>query len=170
MEHSVISWPSSYPTFPMRYAGHHGSGTVLAMTATRYPVTDVIIETTRYGGVGGRVADGVSEEHDILGHGWVEIENRAVTVSVRPRGIAGVLEPREKRTDPLAEITAWRAAGASINFGVGKIGLFATNGAEAPVHNCEMKCEDADAARRLTEEARAAGLNMGSGRTFHSGI
>jgi hypothetical protein len=140
------------------------------MTATRYPVTHVIIETPRYGGVGGTVAGGTSEEHDILGHGYAVIDDSAITVSVHPRGIASVLEPKEKRTYPLADITAWHAAGASITFGVGKLGLFATNGAEAPVHNCEMKCEDADAAQQLTAEARAAGLRTGSGQSFHSGI
>lgn len=140
------------------------------MTATRYSVTDVIIETPRYGGAGGGVAEGANEEHDILGHGWVEIEGHAITLSVHPRGFARMLEPRETRTYPLADITAWRAAGASITFGVGKLGLFATDGAEAPVHNCEMKCEDDNAARRLTEDARAGGLNTGSGQSFHSGI
>jgi hypothetical protein len=140
------------------------------MTATRYPVTDVIIETPRYGGVGGAVAGGISGEHDILGHGYVEIGDNTITVSVHPRGIASVLEPKEKRTYPLADITSWGTAGASITFGVGKLGLFATDGAEAPIHNCEMKCENADAAQQLTAEARAAGLNTGSGQSFHGGI
>ena len=67
-----------------------------------------------------------------------------------------MFEPKEKRTYPLADITAWHASGSSITFGVGKLGLFATDGAEAPVHNCEMKCEDANAAQQLTAEARAA--------------
>jgi hypothetical protein len=140
------------------------------MTATRYPVTDVMIETPRYGGVGGSVAAGASREHDILGHGFVEIDDNAITVSVHPRGIASVLEPKEQRTYPLADITAWHASGASITFGVGELGLFATNGAQAPVHNCEMKCQDANAAEQLTAEARAAGLKTGGGQSFHSGI
>jgi hypothetical protein len=116
------------------------------------------------------VSGGVSGEHDILGHGWVEIEGNAITVSVHPRGVAGMLQPQVKRTYPLADITSWGATGASITFGVGKLGLFATDGAEAPVHICEMKCEDANAAHQLTEEARSAGLNKGSGQSFHSGI
>jgi hypothetical protein len=136
------------------------------MTATRYPVTNVIIETPRYAGVGGSVAGGASGEHDILGHGHVAIDDNAI----HPRGIASVLEPKEKRTYPLADITVWHAAGASITFGVGHLGLFATDGAEAPVHNCEMKCEDANAAQQLTAEARAAGLKTGGGQSFHSGI
>jgi hypothetical protein len=140
------------------------------MTSTPYPVTDVIIETPRYGGVGGTVADEASGEHDLLGHGHAVIDGNAITVSVHPRGIASVLLPKEKRTYQLADITAWHTAGASITFGVGKLGLFATNGAEAPVHNCEMKCEDADAAQQLTAEARAAGLKTGEGQSFHSGI
>ena len=147
-----------------------GRRTISAMTATRYPVTDVIIETPRYGGVGGTVGGGASGEHDILGHGYAVIDDDAITVSVHPRGIASVLEPNEKRTYPLTDITAWHASGASITFGVGKLGLFATNGAEAPVHNCEMKCEDANAAQQLTAEARAAGLKTGGGQSFHSGI
>ncbi len=140
------------------------------MTATRYPVTDVIIETPRYGGVGGSLAGRVSGEHDILGHGWVEIEGNAITVSVHPRGVVGMLEPKEKRTYQLADITSWGATGASVTFGVKKLGLFATDGAEAPVHICEMKCEDANAAQQLTAEARSAGLKTGRGQSFHSGI
>jgi hypothetical protein len=140
------------------------------MAATRYPVTDVIIETPRYGGVGGSVAGGTRGEHDILGHGYLQIGDNSITVSVHPRGIASVLEPKEKRTYPLADITAWHASGASISFGVGKLGLFATDGAEAPIHNCQMKCEDANAAQQLTAEARAAGLKTGGGQSFHSGI
>jgi hypothetical protein len=140
------------------------------MTATRYPVVDIIIETPRYGGVGGGVGGGVSGEHDILGHGWVEIDGNAISVSVHPRGVVGMLEPKEKRMYPLADITSWGATGSSITFGVRKLGLFATDGAEAPVHICEMKCEDANAAQRLTAEARAAGLSAGSGQSFHSGI
>jgi hypothetical protein len=100
----------------------------------------------------------------------VEIDGNAITVSVHPRGVVGMLEPKEKRTYQLADITSWGATGASITFGVGKLGLFATDGAEAPVHICEMKCEDANAARQLTAEARAAGLNTGSAQSFHSGI
>jgi len=136
------------------------------MMAIRYVVTDVIIETPRYGGVGG-VAGG---EHDILGHAWVEIDGNAITVAVHPRGMGGMLEPKEKRTYPLADISSWQAKGASITFGVSKLGLFATNGAEAPIHICEMKCRDANAAQQLTTEARASGLATGGGRSFHSGI
>jgi hypothetical protein len=136
------------------------------MTATRYPVTDVFIETPRYGGPGGATG----REHDILGHGWAEIDDSAITVAVHPRGIGGMLEPREKRTYSLGDISSWRATGATIAFGVGKLGLFATNSAEAPVHICEMKCADANAARQLAADARAAGLATGGGQPFHSGI
>jgi hypothetical protein len=143
------------------------------MTEDRYPVTEVIIETPGYGGHGsmtGVVPRGTSGEHDILGHGWAEIQDNSITVSVHPRGIVGRLGPSEKRTYPLTEITSWGVAGASITFGVGKMGLIATNGAEAPIHNCQMKCEDAVAAQQLTEEARTAGLRTGSSQSFHSGI
>jgi hypothetical protein len=140
------------------------------MAQNRYPVTDVIIETPRYGGVGGSVGGGPGGEHDIIGHGWVEIHDGSISVAVHPRGAVGMLEPKEKRTYPLADITAWHASGESISFGVGKLGLFATNGAEAPVHSCEMKCKDGNAAQQLTAEARVAGLRTGGGQPFHSGI
>jgi len=143
---------------------------VQGVTATRYPVTDVIIETPRYGGLGGSITGDVSAEHDILGQGWVEIEDNAITVSVHPRGVARLLEPPVKRTYPLTDITSWGATGASLTFGVGKLGLFATDGAEAPVHICEMTCEDANAAHQLTAEARAGGLHTGTTQSFHSGI
>ena len=136
------------------------------MTPTRYAVTDVVMESPRYGGAGAMS----SGEHDILGHGWAEIDGSAITVAVHPRGVVGALEPKEKRTYPLADISSWGASGSSITLGVSKLGLFASNGAEAPVHICEMKCENAEAAQRLTTEARAAGLTTRGGQPFHSGI
>jgi hypothetical protein len=136
------------------------------MTPTRYAVTDVIIETPRYGAVGAMS----SGEHDIVGHGWAEIDGAAITVAVHSGGVMGALEPKEKRTYPLADITSWGASGSSITFGVNWLGLFASNGAEAPVHICQMKCETAEAARQLTTEARAAGLATGGAPPFHSGI
>jgi hypothetical protein len=57
------------------------------MTADRYPVTEVIIETPRYGGHGGMtgvVPSSTSGEHDILGHGWADIQENSITVSVHP--------------------------------------------------------------------------------------
>jgi hypothetical protein len=141
------------------------------MAATRYPVTDVIIETPRYGGTDSRVTGAsINDEHDIIGHGWAEIEDGSITVAVHPRGAVGMIEPKERRTYPLADITSWGTSGDSITFGVGKIGVSATNGAEAPIHLCQMACDDADAAQRLTEEARAAGLRSGGGQPFHSGL
>jgi hypothetical protein len=136
------------------------------MTPTRYAITDVIIETPRYGGAGALS----SGEHDILGKGWAEIDGAAITVAVHSRGVVGMLEPKEKRTYLLADISSWRANGSSITFGVSRLGLFASNGAEAPVHICEMKCENAEAAQQLTVEARAAGLATGGAQPFHSGI
>jgi hypothetical protein len=136
------------------------------MTPTRYAITDVILETPRYGGTRGMGGG----EHDIMGHGWAEVDGAAITVAVHPRGAVGMLEPKEKRTYPLADISSWKATGSSITFGVSRLGLFATNGAEAPVHICEMKCEDAKAAQQLTSEARAAGLTTRGSQAFHSGI
>jgi hypothetical protein len=138
------------------------------MGATRYAIADLVVETPRYGGGGEGLGAGV--EHDLVGHGWVEIERDAITIHVHPRGVVGRLEPNEKRTYALRDISAWGTDGGAITFGVGRIGLFAANGAEAPVHSCQMKCDDAAAARRLTEEAVAAGLKTGTDRPFHSGI
>jgi hypothetical protein len=140
------------------------------VAATPYSVTDVIIETPRYGGTAGGVDWGATQEHDIIGHGWAEVQGNAITIVVHPKGVVGMLEPKERRTYPLAEITSWRTNGDSIIFGVGKLGLFATNGAEAAIHNCQVKCGDAAAARKLTEEARSAGLSCENGPPMHSGI
>jgi hypothetical protein len=109
-------------------------------------------------------------EHDIIGHGWAEIHDRSITIAVHLKGVTGMLEPKEKRTYALADITSWHTTGQSIGFGVGNLGLFATNGAEAPNHICEMKCADSAAARGLTAEARSAGLTVGIDKPFHSGI
>jgi hypothetical protein len=138
------------------------------MSARRYPITEVVIETPRYRGTPTGLSDG--GEHDIIGHGWAEIDGDSITIAVHPRGVAGLLEPKQKRTYLLADISSWHTTGNAVGFGVGKIGLFATNGAEAPIHVCEMKCDDADAARQLSADAMAAGLSTGSAQPFHSGI
>ena len=140
------------------------------MAATRYSVTDVIIETPRYGGTAGGVDWGATQEHDIIGHGWAEVQGNAITIVVHPKGVVGMLEPKEKRRYPLAEITSWRTNGDSIIFGVGKLGLFATNGAEAAIHNCQVKCDDAAAARKLTEAACTSVLACDDVPPIHSGI
>ena len=63
------------------------------MDVTRYAVTDVVIETPRYGG-----AEGVGGwEHDVIGHGLVEIDGDAIVIAIHPRGVMGRLEPKEKR-------------------------------------------------------------------------
>lgn len=64
------------------------------MAPTRYSVTDVVIETPRYGGVGGSVTSGAGGEHDILGHGWVEIEDGTMTIAVHPRGWSACWNPK----------------------------------------------------------------------------
>jgi hypothetical protein len=143
------------------------------MPAKRYEVKDVVLESPLYGGQGGMTgvaARGVSGEDDILGHGWAAIEDNSITIAVQPRGVVAMLGPKEKRTYVLADIASWDVNGPSIAFGVGSQGLFATNGAEAPNHICQMECENADAARQLTEQARVVGLRTGSGPAFHSGI
>jgi hypothetical protein len=60
------------------------------MVGTRYPITDITIETPRYSG-GGR-----GGEHDIIGHGWVEIHEHSIAIAVHLRGAVGMLEPKEK--------------------------------------------------------------------------
>jgi hypothetical protein len=140
------------------------------VTTTRFAVSDVVIETPRYGGAGGGVTGGPGGEHDIIGHGWAYIEDSSITIAVHPHGVVGMLEPKEKRTYALADVVSWHATGESIGIGVGKLGLFATNGADAPIHICQMKCEDANAAAQLTKVAKAAGLLIGREQHFHGGI
>jgi hypothetical protein len=48
----------------------------------------------------------MSEEHDIIGHGWAEVEGDSITIAVNRRRVVGMLEPKEKRTYLLADITA----------------------------------------------------------------
>lgn len=51
------------------------------MPNARHPVTDVVIETERY--TGGR------GQHDIIGHGWAEIDENSITIPVHPRSLIG---------------------------------------------------------------------------------
>jgi hypothetical protein len=139
------------------------------MAGRRYEVTDVIVETPRYNdGVGAGMA--IGPEHDLLGHGWLEVDGGALVVAIRPDGIVGNLEPKEKRRYELTEIRGWHITGALLEFSVGSIGLFATNGAEAPVHQGRARLASEDDARSLTQDARDGGLNPPKQPPRHSGV
>lgn len=72
------------------------------------------------------------EEHDIIGHGWAEIHDEAITIAVHVKGVVGMLEPKEKRTYPLANVTSWHTSGESIGFGVGNLGLLRNQRCRGP--------------------------------------
>lgn len=136
------------------------------MARRRYEVTDVIVETPRYSGT----VFGPNHEHDLLGHGWIEVDQGSLIVATRPDGIVGHLEPKEKRSYDLAAIRAWRITGTLLEFTVGSIGLFATNGAEAPVHQGRARFSSEQDAQALTNEAQEAGMTPPKQPPRHSGI
>jgi hypothetical protein len=136
---------------------------------TRYKVTDVIIETPRYS-PGSTLGVSVGPEHDLIGHGWVEIEEGSLVVAIQPDGIVGYLEPKEKRRYELSQFTGWRVSGEHLEFSVGSVGGFATDGAQAPVHQGRCRLESQQEAEELTREARANGMEPPNRPPQHSGI
>lgn len=139
------------------------------MSGNRYEVTDVIIETPRYP-ASGVMGMAVGPEHDLIGRGWVEVDEGSLVVAIRPHGMVGHLEPKEKRRYELSQITGWRVSGTHLEFSVGSIGGFATNGAQAPVHQGQCQLASRQDADNLTQEARANGMEPPSRPPQHSGI
>lgn len=146
-----------------------GESNVTAMAGRRYEITDVMVETPRYNdGISGGMA--VGPEDDLIGHGWIEIDEGSLVVAIRPDGIVGHLGPREKRCYDLGNIRGWRITGTLVEFSVGAIGGFATDGAEAPVHQGHFRLASEDDAQSLTHEAQAGGMNPPRQPPRHSGI
>jgi hypothetical protein len=154
------------------------------VAGSRYEVSDVIFESPRYiqipGGIGvtptsatGPIYAGPAThgpgEHDMIGSGWVEIADGVLTVAVQPKGIAGHLEPKEKRSYQLSSVSGWNISGNAIEVSFGSAGPVTSTGADAPAHLGSMKCVSAHAAQALTAEARACGLVLQQ-PPRHSGI
>ena len=108
--------------------------------------------------------------HDLRGKGLVVIDAEGVHVTIRPRGLAGILIPtKERRTFPIKQITGWGRTGPKVEFTSGEIavrdsmieGLMTTTGAPVPVHICHFTCVDADAPQEMTEALLALGLDRG---------
>jgi hypothetical protein len=135
----------------------------------RHQVKNVIIETPRYG-AGGVMGMAAGPEHDLIGHGWVEIADGSLVVAIQSDGIVGHLEPKEKRRYELSQFTGWRVSGAHLEFSVGSIGGFATDGAQAPVHQGRCQFASQQEAEELTQEARANGMKPPSRPPQHSGL
>ena len=129
----------------------------------------MIIETPRYGG-GAAMGVAAGPEHDLIGHGWVEIVEGFLVVAIHSDGIVGHLEPKEKRRYELSQFTGWRVAGAHLEFSLGSIGGFATDGAQAPVHQGQCELASEQDATELTKEARANGMEPPSRPPKHSGV
>lgn len=55
------------------------------MPNARHPVTDVVIETERHAGGRG--------QHDIIGHGWAEIDENSITIAMHTDGLNGGVKP-----------------------------------------------------------------------------
>lgn len=148
-------------------------------------MTEVVFETPRYGpsrrgipsvtptpatGIATGPSDaGIQGEHDLIGEGWIEIDGGEMKVAIRPKGLIGHLEPKEKRSYSLSGAVSWHVQGDIIEVSFGEAGQVASNGATAPSHLGKFRCTDAEAARNLTTAARAAGAPMME-PPRHSGI
>lgn len=117
--------------------------------ATKRKVTEVILETPSQGG-------GL---HDLIGSGSVLLQEGRVCLSIRPRGLAGLVGFSEKREFELDTISGWDVTGARVEFTSGSVGMISTNGASAPVHICGFRCESKEAASQLTDDAIDGGLD-----------
>jgi hypothetical protein len=111
----------------------------------------------------------VEGEHDLMGDGWVELDGGQLIVAIRPKGLAGHFQPKEKRSYELAQVASWRTNGDLVEVSFGEVGPVATTGATAPSHLGKFRCTDADEAKNLTDAARAGGARMSQPPT-HSGI
>jgi hypothetical protein len=157
----------------------------LNMAGSRYPITDAVFETPRYGPrprgsvtpipVTGptphaaAMATPQTGEHDLLGDGWVEVVDGSLLVAIRPRGIVGHIEPKEKRSYELSSVVDWHVSANVIEVTFGSVGQVASNGAEGAAHLGKFKLSDREAAAALTAEANAAGMSPRQ-RPTHSGI
>lgn len=75
-----------------------------------------------------------------------------------------------KRTYPMGDIMSWGANGGFSHVRSRKDRAICDHWSGSLEPHLRGECETADAARRLTEEARAAGLRTGSGQASQSGI
>jgi hypothetical protein len=103
----------------------------------------------------------VEGEHDLLGDGWVEIDDGELRVAIRPQGLVGHLEPREKRSYPLNQVGGWHTSGDLVEVRFGD--------ATFPSHLGKFRCANAEEAADLTAMAHAAGVHP-SQPPRHSGI
>jgi hypothetical protein len=93
----------------------------------------------------------------------------SLVVAIRPRGLIGHIEPKEKRSYVLATVASWHVEGDVIEVAFGSVGQVASNGTEGPAHLGRFRLADSDAADALTSEARAAGMSP-THPLGHSGI
>jgi hypothetical protein len=119
------------------------------MAQDQWSVSDLLLETP---------SQSVHGPHDLMGHGTVHVEGDLIHLAVRPRGLGGLIPTREKRAFPVAAITGWEVAGATVEFTSGGGGLIASNAAAVPVHICRFGCADSQAAADLTDAVIAAGV------------
>lgn len=151
---------------------------VICVTVRRYLVTEAVFESPRYGqrprdipsvtpipatgpDLGPRPQGAVEGEHDLLGDGWVEIDDGELRVAIRPHGLVGHLEPKETRAYPLPQAGRWHTSGDVVEVSFGD--------ATYPSHLGRFRCSDAEAAQELTAAAHAAGVHA-SQPPRHSGI
>lgn len=107
--------------------------------------------------------------HDLRGKGQVQIDKDGIHVTIRPRGIAGLVVPtKERRTFPLSQIVGWGRTGQKVEFTAGAIfvrdeayigGLVTTTAAPLPVHVCRFTCTDRNGPQKMTERLLALGLD-----------
>jgi hypothetical protein len=121
-----------------------------------------------WGGAGGQAVPAELGEHDLIGHGWVQVGSELV-VAIRSRGVVGHLERHEKRTYSLSQVTAWRATGSVIEVTFRASEPHGLTGDLRPRHLGWFRCADAEGAADLTAQARVAGMSI-SESPRHSGI
>ncbi len=128
------------------------------MPSQGWSVSDFWLETPSYG----------SGPHDLRGKGRVEIDAEGIHVTIRPRGLSGLVIPtKERRTFPIGQITGWGRTGTKVEFTAGAItvndsmvgGLITATGADAPVHVCRFTCADQAAPLEMTEALVELGLD-----------
>jgi hypothetical protein len=105
--------------------------------------------------------------HDLRGKGQVQIDKDGIHVTIRPRGVVGIMIPtKERRTFPIGQIVGWGGTGPKVEFTAGgifvrddMIGELITSTASAvPVHVCRFSCANPEGLQEMTKVLLTLGL------------
>lgn len=106
--------------------------------------------------------------HDLRGKGQVQIDEDGIHLTIRPRGLAGIVIPtKERRTFPIGQIVGWGRTGPKVEFTAGAVfvrddtigELITTTASAVPVHVCRFTCADPAGPQEMTESLLALGLD-----------